>query len=271
MDIQSYISSGIIEQYALGNLSQEEASILECVMKNNSEVQHAVKDAQQTIIDLANVQSVKPSDSLKQKIASQLEFSKPGDVDASNSASSDQKIRKLDTIDTGTNSVGINKNYSSLWAVAASLLLLISLGWAVYTTNSKNAEIEQLVQKTNFVESQMQYVQLQNDILYNADKVKLAGVPAHSDLIATVYVQPSNQVYLVLENLPKAPHDKQYQLWAIVDGAPVDMGMYDQTKPEKLQAMKTVKKPQAFAITLEKKGGSATPTMEEMYVIGNVS
>ena len=40
---------------------------------------------------------------------------------------------------------------------------------------------------------------------------------------------------------------------------------------EKLLAMKAVKgKPVAFAITLEKAGGSPTPTLEEMYVMGEV-
>lgn len=270
MDIQSYISSGIIEQYALGLVSQEEASILECVMQHNSEVQQAVLEAQQTLNDLALVQSAKPSDSLKQKIASQLAFAKEDEGIAAPLNSENDNVRTLDSL-SDTKTKGIDKNYSGLWAIAASILLLVSLGWTIYTTNSKNAEIEQLVQKTNFVESQMQYVQQQNDILYNSNQIKLKGVPTHPGLIATVYVQPSNEVYLVLENLPKAPHGKEYQLWAIVDGAPVDMGMYDQKKPEKLQLMKTVKKAQAFAITLENKGGSPTPTMEEMYVIGNVS
>ena len=34
--------------------------------------------------------------------------------------------------------------------------------------------------------------------------------------------------------------------------------------------MKNIPKPSLFAITLEKKGGSATPTMDQMYVAGKV-
>ena len=37
-----------------------------------------------------------------------------------------------------------------------------------------------------------------------------------------------------------------------------------------LQKMKPFDKADAFAITLEKKGGSTTPTMEAMYVMGKV-
>jgi hypothetical protein len=34
--------------------------------------------------------------------------------------------------------------------------------------------------------------------------------------------------------------------------------------------MKVVEAAQAFAVTLEKKGGSRTPTLDQMYVLGNV-
>jgi anti-sigma-K factor RskA len=37
-----------------------------------------------------------------------------------------------------------------------------------------------------------------------------------------------------------------------------------------LVKMKNIPRAQAFAITLEKKGGSVTPTMEKLYVLGKV-
>ncbi len=44
----------------------------------------------------------------------------------------------------------------------------------------------------------------------------------------------------------------------------------DSTTNQQLVAMKSVQAAQAFAVTLEPKGGSIVPTMEQMYVIGNV-
>jgi anti-sigma-K factor RskA len=35
-----------------------------------------------------------------------------------------------------------------------------------------------------------------------------------------------------------------------------------------LQKMKSVENPQAFAVTLEPKGGSAVPTLNQMFVMG---
>jgi anti-sigma-K factor RskA len=71
--------------------------------------------------------------------------------------------------------------------------------------------------------------------------------------------------------LPPAPAGKQYQLWSIVDDKPVDIGMLDDHFESKLLKMKNTRSGSvAFAITLEKTGGSPTPTMEEMYVMGKV-
>ena len=77
----------------------------------------------------------------------------------------------------------------------------------------------------------------------------------------------------MVNNLPQAAPEKQYQLWAIVDGKPVDAGMVEESADASgklLLKMHNIPEAQAFAITLEKKGGSPTPTMEAMFVVGKV-
>ncbi len=59
------------------------------------------------------------------------------------------------------------------------------------------------------------------------------------------------------------------QLWAIVEGKPVDAGMIDACSG--LCKMKNISNASAFAITLEKRGGSPTPNLEQLQVIGNVT
>jgi anti-sigma-K factor RskA len=68
--------------------------------------------------------------------------------------------------------------------------------------------------------------------------------------------------------MDKIPPGKQYQLWAIVDGKPVDAGMVGDC--EGLCKMKVINRAEAFAITLEKEGGSSAPTLTAMYVMGKV-
>jgi anti-sigma-K factor RskA len=103
--------------------------------------------------------------------------------------------------------------------------------------------------------------------------VVMQGVKTHPGMMATVYWdQNSKDVYMVVNNLPAPPSGKQYQLWAIIDGKPVSAGLYDMTDPSKMvQKMKNIQgNVQTFAITLEQKGGSSTPTLDQMYVAGNV-
>lgn len=264
MDINAYISSGIIEQYALGNTTLEETSILECVMKHNSEVKTAVMEAQITLGDLAMVQSVTPPKDLKMKIASRLDFKSSENV-----LPSETEVIQLQK--STTNVADSKTKSANFWMIAATLLLLVSLGWNVLNTASKNTEIEDLASKNELLKTQFDAVEQQNNILINADKIKLLGVETHPNLYATILYSSDNQVFLQLDNLPQAPSGKEYQLWAIVNGLPIDLGMYDQSISAKLQPMKSVQNPQVFAITLENKGGSPTPTMEQMYVLGKVS
>ena len=91
---------------------------------------------------------------------------------------------------------------------------------------------------------------------------------------ATVYWDTtSKDVYLLVNNLPQPPGEKQYQLWALLDGKPVDVGMIDNSsfigEKRLLIQMKNVSGAQAFAITLEDKGGKPTP-QGAMYVMGKL-
>jgi anti-sigma-K factor RskA len=104
--------------------------------------------------------------------------------------------------------------------------------------------------------------------------VKLPGVPnspAPSSMATVYWNSESKDVYLLINELPKPATGKQYQLWAIVDGKPVDAGIFDTDNGMSFVKLKTIPKAEAFAITLEKKGGSKTPTMDSMYVMGRVT
>jgi len=103
--------------------------------------------------------------------------------------------------------------------------------------------------------------------------VKMPGVPASPSpaSMATVYWDTKTRdVYLMINDLPVPAADKEYQLWAMVDGKPVNAGVFDLASNLPLMKMKNIPEAQAFAITLEKRGGSPTPSMDAMYVMGKV-
>ncbi|RYE01089.1 MAG: anti-sigma factor, partial [Sphingobacteriales bacterium] len=77
-------------------------------------------------------------------------------------------------------------------------------------------------------------------------------------------------VYMMVKNLPQPAAAEQYQLWALLNGQPVDLGVFDLRQEKLLVRMKGVQAAEAFAITLEPKGGSANPTLSKMYVYGKL-
>lgn len=256
MDIKTYISSGVIEAYALGSISQEESAILECVMQNNAEVKAAVLEAQQTFEQLATLQAIAPPAHLEEQIKGKITFGNSDDI---------SKIIPLNQNDKKV----VEKSSISQWMMAASLILLFGLGYLGYEVNSKNNQLQKIATNNTQLNAKISSLEEMNAMLMNAKKIELKGVEKHPGMLAEVYWNNSKEVFLNPKNLPAAPSGKQYQLWAIVDGKPVDLGMYDGNK-ETVQQMHVVENPQAFAITLEKEGGNPTPTMEEMYVMGTI-
>lgn len=102
--------------------------------------------------------------------------------------------------------------------------------------------------------------------------VSLAGSELSPSSFATVIYNPeTTKTYFSPDELPPAPTGKQYQLWALVDGNPVDMGVIalDADSGE-LVEVPYVESAGAFAITLEDEGGKPTPDLSQLYAIGNV-
>ncbi|MPS64722.1 MAG: hypothetical protein DI622_20710 [Chryseobacterium sp.] len=269
MNTKEYISSGIIESYILGLASPEEAGILECVMKNNAEVKAAVEEAQKTLEDLATAQSVTPPADLKTKIWNRIQQEQTVEelhpvVSADIPPAKPQEEIKIQG----------NSNWKA-FAVAASVLFLVSVAGNLFWMNSQSEAKERLakleIEKKN-QDLAMQKMHEKIEMISNPDMkmVMLKGVEKHADSKAMVFWNTkTKEVYLNADSLPKAPEGMQYQLWAITDGKPVNAGMYTEDKDSKI-AIANIPNAQAFAITLEKQGGSPTPTMENMYVMGGV-
>ncbi|HTE08634.1 MAG TPA: anti-sigma factor, partial [Flavitalea sp.] len=103
--------------------------------------------------------------------------------------------------------------------------------------------------------------------------VKMPSIPKGPDSasMTTVYWDSlSKDVYLSVSHLPDPSETQQYQLWALLDGKPIDAGVIELRKGVAMVKMKNIPKADAFAITLEKKGGSPSPNLKQLYVMGKV-
>ncbi|MDA9555841.1 anti-sigma factor, partial [Pelobium sp.] len=109
----------------------------------------------------------------------------------------------------------------------------------------------------------------------NFKMVKLKGTPNSPESNILVAWNPKAQKVMIdLQNMkmPQNDQEHQYQLWALVDGKPVDLGVFDanQKGDELMKTMKSIGVAQAFAVTLEPRGGSVSPTLDKMMVMGAI-
>lgn len=265
MNTQDIISSGIIESYVLGTASPEEVAMLGCMQQSFPEIKAAVLEAQQSLEGMAEQLAVTPSAGLKEQIWSRLEAENlaVNDAPAATMAVKKQVIP------------GKSRRIAG-WAMAASVLLLLSIAANIYY-NQDNARKEQelVALQTQQKEQALKMAAAESRIamLNQPDMkvVRLKGSDQHATAHAMVFWnEQTKQVYLDAAALPKAPEGKQYQLWAMVDGKPVDAGLYT-SEADLGKALATIPQAEAFAITLENAGGSPVPTLTELYVIGTVS
>lgn len=102
----------------------------------------------------------------------------------------------------------------------------------------------------------------------NKPFVLTSNTKALGKTMVVLWNNKTGNVYVNNVQLPQTPSYKQYQLWALKDGKPIDLGVF--STDGSIQKMKSVAGVQAFAVTLEQKGGSPTPHLEELFAILNI-
>ncbi|PSL29889.1 anti-sigma factor [Chitinophaga ginsengisoli] len=277
MDASRFISSGLIEAYVSGLATSNEVQELERGMKQYPEVAAAVDDCQLDMEQYVTLQSKTPPSDLKQRI-----FHIIVNEEAAREAGTFSEEQVTDEFPE-------TKTYVSSawrWIAAAAIILLLGSLWMNYVffgqVNDYKGRYEALTvtqntlaSESNLYKARIEQMEQSFDLMKNPSMkaVKMPGTKPFPTALATVYWnQQSKEVFVMVNNLPEPAADKQYQLWAIVDGKPVDMGVFEMSNPhELLQKMKSIDNAEMFAITLEKKGGSPVPTLDQMYVAGKAS
>ena len=271
MDIQAYIQSGIIESYVLGLANAEEVSELEKNRLRFPEVRQALSDFSASLEQIALDNAIAPPIFVKAKVMAAIKAEKPATVVSLPS-------------DIGAAPERSSTTFRTLrFVAAASVILLIvsaALNLYLYSRYKKRNEDYQALQAqaTSLLAKNQLYQTHLSQWKSAAEMVtdpamamiKMNGTPGREQHLATIFWNTKNKdVYLMPDKLPVPGKGKQYQLWALVNGKPVDAGVLD-PQCEGVCKMKNIQVAQAFAVTLENMGGSSTPNMKEMYVLGKV-
>lgn len=272
MDIQAYIQSGIIETYVLGLASAEETVEVETLRLQYAEIGQAIDEFAVSVEKEAFANAVAPPAELKAKILSSINKERTEPLKAlSSNARYDY-----------TTIVPASMMRNWRMAAAASIILLITsaaLNIYLYRKYDEKEDAYQALlsdRKTLEANNQIYQTELkewQSAAHMMADPamtmIKMRSTKGKDDAATVFWNSQSKDVYVMANNLPEPVTGKQYQLWAMVDGKPVDAGVLN-SSCSSVCKMKNIPRAEAFAITLEKEGGSQTPNLKAMLVMGNI-
>jgi anti-sigma-K factor RskA len=265
VNVEEYISSGILEAYALGELSEHERAAVEKNLLQYPQLRKEldlIEEAQEQLLMKAAVQ---PNVSVKTKLFASIGNQK-----------SAPKVVELKR----------DRPDSSAWKFAAAAAVTIALVssylafnyWNKWKTTENSlseliAQNQRVAQDYNTVNDRLDQIEKDLNITNNPafNRVVMKGTPNAPDALASVYWNESTQeVYLSVQQMKELAQENQYQLWAIIDGKPVDAGVFD-ANFDGLLKMKAVQAGAAtFAVTVEPRGGKPSPSLESMQAAGNV-
>jgi anti-sigma-K factor RskA len=264
LNAQEIISSGILELFCTGLTSAVENAEVEQWVKQYPEVAAEIAAIQAGLEEYAQSHAIAPAPSVKEKLFAEI-----------------NKTAASPVVNMNPPGSGTAKVYSisPAWkyAAAASIILLLGSLFANYiyynkyndTSNKLASTQSELNQQKELAQSMDTAMSVMGNMHATPVAVKSIDSTA-ADMGARIYwMKNTDEVYIDPANLPKAPEGKQFEFWAIVDGAPVNGGIITgeiNGKKVHIQKMKSFGKVQAFAISLEAAGPAKTKPAKVMAV-----
>jgi len=257
--------------YVLHSLDEDERKEFEQMLEGaTDEEQQLYQSLASTANQLAfTVERDEPSDMLKERL-----------MDEIRSGESDEKISGT-LPQSGVESKENDEKSGFSWqafAIAASFaLLIVSLSLVFYSFNLRSQVSNQktrIVQLKNELQQKSEMLSILGS--RDVDMVIMSGMEVNPNGYGKVIWDPKKQQALLqVSNLPPVPKNKDYQLWLIKNNKPVSAGVFATNsqgdnffKIEKM-AQASKQSANAFAVTLEPKGGVPQPT-GDMYLMGNM-
>ncbi|SJZ52153.1 Anti-sigma-K factor rskA [Chitinophaga eiseniae] len=292
MDVQRYISSGILESYVFGLLTEAEHSEVETIAAQYPQVKAAVQELQLDRERFVQLYAMAPPAGIKDRLLDMIreEETPAGNVllpeelraPAAASGAHEAPVKRL-------NGNSRKSGAEKVWKYIAAAIILLFLGSVILnffffsrSTDYKSRYQSLIAAKEKLdAEKESQSLTASQEIQKELDMlkdpafkwIKLEGFGANAGQIVTVCWNPvSHAVFLMAQTLPLPPAGKQYQLWAIHNKKLVDAGVFRSGAQvtQKVQPMKPAEAAEGFAITLEKEGGSTQPTMDQLQLSAKI-
>lgn len=258
MNLQSFIQSGLLEAYVLGQCTAEERALVERMVAEHAEARAELAAVEKAVEGYAAANAVLPPAWMKGRI-----------------------LERIENEAVPPAALPVSSNFSLRIFQLLTLAFALLAGFFFFQKNNLNAEKTTMEKRAAELQKQIdacagqeklrEKLQIVNNLLRNRDTraVPLAdGDDGNFTAVAYLHTE-SCQVALDLNSLPEPEPGKFFQLWSIVDGKPVSMGMVDLQAAGGWQLIACQQNAIALAISQENNpGGNPAPT--EVFMMGNI-
>lgn len=265
MTSKELIASGELELYVAGLLSEERNAELAKLIQDDEDIRQEVEAIEQIVMRLAAEASVSDTADFNE-VLKKIVRQRVGKVQSDETEPSPKK--KVITL---TPYLG--------WAAAAIFLMFFVYQYQTTTEVQTilTSNIEQKEKLEEQIESQIQNTILKEELLktvasINTKKINLAGQDISPESNVSVFWNTEkDKIIIDASQLPEAPESMVYQVWSLTLSplTPTSIGLLDNySNQNTLFSFDNPNDSEAFGITLEPAGGSATPNLEQLYVLG---
>lgn len=271
----------MLEAYLLGGLTLAESEQVAGAVCRFPEVAVELAKLEEALLQSARHDAVEPPAHLEDQIWAAIEANTRKSEEAVTSASVSKPAPQLIPMTQENSTRPKSWLRAAVWIGLAGSIITNVLLWS--SGSQRQKEIAALQQQAKSSEQGTQQLLASLDrYKREAEMMATPGIqpvpmlstqPGHSMAATFYWDKVNNQAYVSVQKLPPPPAGMQYQLWAIADGKPVDIGMLENEIVIQ-GGMQKVPKPvaagQAFAVSLEKAGGRTTPTADKIYLLGKM-
>ncbi|HTE00332.1 MAG TPA: anti-sigma factor [Mucilaginibacter sp.] len=269
-EVETYIESGILELYVLGDVTPQERAQVEVMASKHPVVKAELDEIERSLEAYAEVNAVEPAENQRNKILNSL-LTNLGDDRIFQSP----KAKVKDNIIPFERAKPANFYKYAFAACLALLIVSIAALFSVYNrlqrSNTLLASLQSDNQRfSNRVNLMDHELSVFRDPSFKMMKLQGSSKsPASALTVAWSAAKKKVMIDMADAKMPVNDQAHQYQLWALVAGKPVDLGVFDaDTTSKDMKEMKSIALADNFAVTLEPRGGSPTPHLENLVVIG---
>jgi hypothetical protein len=298
MDTEIYISSGILELYCAGALSEAEMREVERMASQFAAIKKEIQAIELALWSFNDQIFAGPHEQFKRELIAGIKINSPNTIGvekmpetALNKAVEPETpsieipkelpVAKEIIPEQAIQSTGSKKKKISIGIFLVIILPILLAFGAFGLWNNWDALLQELTAAKKIaanaeksraqIDSNLKATSQTLDTLRNPDLVKitLSGMKFSPEAKAVIYWNKNtNQSLLDPVLIPLEDKDHCYQLWAMNKGETLSLGTFSATnKNKQMLPMKATSKASVFIISLEPKNGSAIPNIAQLCLM----